>query len=94
MAELPPDTPRIGVDEWVESVEGRRAGRPSRSVTLFFLQAFVVITTNGSNLSFLGLTGSTNLTGGPNGIPGLDPFDRSTPSAATSTWRWLQRRSS
>jgi ABC-type branched-subunit amino acid transport system permease subunit len=44
-------------------------------VTLFFLQAFVVITTNGSNLSFLGLTGSTNLTGGPNGIPGLDPFE-------------------
>ena len=44
-------------------------------VTLFFLQAFVVITTNGSNISFLGFTGSTNLTGGPNGIPGLDPFE-------------------
>jgi ABC-type branched-subunit amino acid transport system permease subunit len=43
-------------------------------VTLFFLQAFVVITTNGNHVSFLGFTPSTDLTGGPNGIPGLDPF--------------------
>ena len=46
-------------------------------VTLFFLQAFVVLTTNGSHVSFLGFTGSTDLTGGPNGIPDVDPFDLS-----------------
>jgi ABC-type branched-subunit amino acid transport system permease subunit len=44
-------------------------------VTLFFLQAFQVITTNGNKVSFLGFTGSTNLTGGPNGIPGIDGFN-------------------
>jgi branched-chain amino acid transport system permease protein len=43
-------------------------------VTLFFLQAFVVVTTNGNSVSFLGLTPTTDLTGGPNGIAGLDPF--------------------
>jgi ABC-type branched-subunit amino acid transport system permease subunit len=43
-------------------------------VTLFFLQAFVVVTTNGNSISFLGLTPTTDLTGGPNGIAGLDPF--------------------
>jgi branched-chain amino acid transport system permease protein len=43
-------------------------------VTLFFLQAFVVVTTNGNRISFLGLTPSIDLTGGPNGIPGVDPF--------------------
>ena len=43
-------------------------------VTLFFLQAFQVIAVNGNAVSFLGFTGHTDLTGGPNGIPGLDPF--------------------
>jgi branched-chain amino acid transport system permease protein len=62
---------------------GLLLGLPSRRlvgdylaiVTLFFLQAFVVLTTNGSHVSFLGFTGSTDLTGGPNGIPDVDPFD-------------------
>jgi branched-chain amino acid transport system permease protein len=44
-------------------------------VTLFFLQAFQVITTNGNKVSLLGFTKSTDLTGGPNGIPGLDSFN-------------------
>ena len=61
---------------------GLLLGLPSRRLlgdylailTLFFLQAFVVFTTNGSAVSFFGLTPATNLTGGPNGISGLDPF--------------------
>src|SRR3954454_16791229 len=71
--------PAVGV---AAALLGLPLGLPSRRltgdyyaiVTLFFLQAFVVITTNGSHVSFLGFTGSTDLTGGPNGIPGIDPF--------------------
>jgi branched-chain amino acid transport system permease protein len=58
----------LGLTSW------RLLGDYLAIVTLFFLQAFVVITTNGSSISFLGLTPTTDLTGGPNGIPGLDPF--------------------
>jgi branched-chain amino acid transport system permease protein len=64
------------------AIFGFLLGLPSRRlvgdylaiVTLFFLEAFVVFTNNGSAISFLGFTGKTDLTGGPNGIPGLDPF--------------------
>ena len=58
----------LGLSSW------RLLGDYLAIVTLFFLQAFVVITTNGNDVSFLGFGGSTDLTGGPNGIPGLDPF--------------------
>jgi branched-chain amino acid transport system permease protein len=58
----------LGLSSW------RLLGDYLAIVTLFFLQAFVVITTNGNSISFLGFTPSTDLTGGPNGIPGLDPF--------------------
>jgi len=58
----------LGLSSW------RLLGDYLAIVTLFFLQAFVVITTNGNSVSFLGLTPSTDLTGGPNGIAGLDPF--------------------
>ena len=58
----------LGLTSW------RLLGDYLAIVTLFFLQAFVVITTNGSSISFLGLTPTTDLTGGSNGIPGLDPF--------------------
>ncbi len=58
----------LGLTSW------RLLGDYLAIVTLFFLQAFVVITTNGNQISFLGFTPSTDLTGGPNGIPGLDPF--------------------
>ncbi len=58
----------LGLSSW------RVGGDYLAIVTLFFLQAFVVFTTNGNHISFLGFTPSTNITGGPNGIPGLDPF--------------------
>ena len=58
----------LGLTSW------RLLGDYLAIVTLFFLQAFVVVTTNGNSISFLGLTPSTDLTGGPNGIAGLDPF--------------------
>jgi ABC-type branched-subunit amino acid transport system permease subunit len=58
----------LGLTSW------RLLGDYLAIVTLFFLQAFVVVTTNRSSISFLGLTPTTDVTGGPNGIPGLDPF--------------------
>jgi len=56
------------------SVSRRLLGDYLAIVTLFFLQAFQVIAINGNAISFLGFTGHVDLTGGPNGIPGLDPF--------------------
>ena len=44
-------------------------------VTLFFGQFFVTIVQNGNRISFLGLTRSYDLTGGPNGIPGVDNWN-------------------
>ena len=58
----------LGLTSW------RLLGDYLAIVTLFFLQAFVVVTTNGNSISFLGLTPSIDLTGGPNGIPDVDPF--------------------
>jgi ABC-type branched-subunit amino acid transport system permease subunit len=44
-------------------------------ITLFFGQLFVTVFQNGNRISFLGLTRGYDLTGGPNGIPGVDNFD-------------------
>jgi branched-chain amino acid transport system permease protein len=44
-------------------------------VTLFFGQFFVTIVQNGSRISFLGITRGYDLTGGPNGIPGIDNWN-------------------
>ena len=44
-------------------------------VTLFFGQLFVTVYQNGNRISFLGLTRSYDLTGGPNGIPDVDNFN-------------------
>jgi branched-chain amino acid transport system permease protein len=44
-------------------------------VTLFFGQLFVTVYTNGERMSFLGLTRSVDVTGGPNGIPNVDNFN-------------------
>jgi ABC-type branched-subunit amino acid transport system permease subunit len=44
-------------------------------VTLFFLQLFVTVYQNGNRISFLGITRSYDVTGGPNGIPGVDNWD-------------------
>ncbi|MBV8258488.1 MAG: branched-chain amino acid ABC transporter permease [Actinobacteria bacterium] len=43
-------------------------------VTLFFGQLFVTVYQNGESMSFLGFTRQVNATGGPNGIPNIDPF--------------------
>lgn len=43
-------------------------------VTLFFGQIFVTLTTQGYRLSFFGIGGSHNITGGPTGITNVDPF--------------------
>ena len=61
---------------------GLLLGLPSRRllgdylaiVTLFFAQIFVVITTNGNRLNFPWTDEPVDATGGPNGIPGVDPF--------------------
>ena len=60
----------------VGSIVGLLLGLPSRRltgdylaiVTLFFLQLFQTITTNGDSI------GGHNITGGPNGILNIDPF--------------------
>ncbi len=44
-------------------------------VTLFFGQLFVTVVQNGQAMSFLGFTRHYDVTGGPNGIPDIDPFN-------------------
>ncbi|MBX5473886.1 MAG: branched-chain amino acid ABC transporter permease [Thermoleophilia bacterium] len=44
-------------------------------VTLFFGQLFVTVVQNGQAMSFLGFTRPYDVTGGPNGIPDIDPFN-------------------
>jgi len=44
-------------------------------VTLFFAQLFLTVAANGDRVSALGLTGGVNLTGGPNGVPNVDPIE-------------------
>jgi len=44
-------------------------------VTLFVLQLFVTVYQNGNKMSLLGFTRSVDVTGGPNGIPGVDNWD-------------------
>jgi len=44
-------------------------------ITLFFGQFFVTVVQNGNRISFLGLTRSFDITGGPNGIPDVDGWN-------------------
>jgi branched-chain amino acid transport system permease protein len=44
-------------------------------VTLFFAQIFLTVAAQGDRVSALGLTGGVNLTGGPNGVPNVDPIE-------------------
>ena len=44
-------------------------------ITLFFGQLFVTVYQNGSRISVLGFTRPYDVTGGPNGIPGVDNWD-------------------
>jgi branched-chain amino acid transport system permease protein len=65
------------------AVLGFLVGLPSRRlsgdylaiVTLFFAQLFLTVAANGDRVSALGLTGGVNLTGGPNGVPSVDPIE-------------------
>ncbi len=43
-------------------------------VTLFFGQIFIQLVLSSDSITFPGHTDSTDITGGSNGIPGLDPF--------------------
>src|SRR6266852_1455476 len=43
-------------------------------VTLFFLQIFFVVANRGNELSFFGVGGKHDLTGGPNGIANIDSY--------------------
>ncbi len=59
----------------VVSLSARRlTGDYLAIVTLFFGQIFVTLTTQGYRLSFFGIGGSHNITGGPTGITNVDPF--------------------
>ncbi len=61
---------------------GFLVGLPSRRlsgdylaiVTLFFAQLFLTVAAQGDRVSALGLTSGVNLTGGPNGVPDVDPI--------------------
>jgi ABC-type branched-subunit amino acid transport system permease subunit len=44
-------------------------------VTLFFQQLFYAVYQNGQAMSFLGFTRAYDVTGGPNGIPGVDNWN-------------------
>ncbi len=44
-------------------------------VTLFFAQIFVLLTLNGNRIALPGSDQPTDVTGGPNGITDLDPFE-------------------
>jgi branched-chain amino acid transport system permease protein len=44
-------------------------------ITLFFGQLFVTVYQNGNQISILGFTRRYDMTGGPNGIPGVDNWD-------------------
>jgi branched-chain amino acid transport system permease protein len=66
----------------VTAVVGFLVGLPSRRlsgdylaiVTLFFAQIFLTVALNGNRISALGFTGGIDLTGGPNGVPDVDPI--------------------
>lgn len=72
---------------------GLLLGLPSRRllgdylaiVTLFFAQIFITFTTNGNRLNVPWREGTVDLTGGPNGIPGVDAFDLFGLEARTTT---------
>jgi branched-chain amino acid transport system permease protein len=58
----------LGLPSW------RLLGDYLAIVTLFFAQIFIVVTTNGQRINLPWRDEPFNLTGGPNGIPGVDRF--------------------
>ncbi len=66
----------------VTALVGFLVGLPSRRlsgdylaiVTLFFAQIFLTVAINGSRVTALGFTSAIDVTGGPNGVPDVDPI--------------------
>ena len=59
-------------------------------VTLFFGQIFIQLVLSSDSITFPGHTDSTDITGGSNGIPGLDPFKFfGKPFKSTTDYYWL-----
>jgi branched-chain amino acid transport system permease protein len=74
----------LGLPSW------RLLGDYLAIVTLFFAQIFLVVTTNGNRINFPWRDEPANITGGPNGIPGVDPFQvAGTRAVETKTYYWI-----
>lgn len=74
----------LGLPSW------RLLGDYLAIVTLFFAQIFLVVTTNGNRVNLPWKEGTTDLTGGPNGIPGVDRFTLAGQRAVdVKTYFWI-----
>jgi branched-chain amino acid transport system permease protein len=74
----------LGLPSW------RLLGDYLAIVTLFFAQIFLVVTTNGNRINVPGRDTPVDITGGPNGIPGVDPFSFAGATAVeVKTYYWI-----
>ena len=74
----------LGLSSW------RLLGDYLAIVTLFFAQIFLVVTTNGNRINLPWKEEATDLTGGPNGIPGVDGFSLAgTQAVEVKTYYWI-----
>jgi branched-chain amino acid transport system permease protein len=74
----------LGLPSW------RLLGDYLAIVTLFFAQIFVTVTTNGNRINLPWKDGPTDVTGGPNGIPGVDAFEVAGSQAVeVKTYYWI-----
>jgi ABC-type branched-subunit amino acid transport system permease subunit len=74
----------LGLSSW------RLLGDYLAIVTLFFAQIFLVVTSNGNRINLPWKEGRTDVTGGPNGIPGVDAFSiGGTDAVEVKTYYWI-----
>jgi ABC-type branched-subunit amino acid transport system permease subunit len=74
----------LGLPSW------RLLGDYLAIVTLFFAQIFVVVTTNGNRINVPWRDQPLDITGGPNGIPGVDAFSLAGVRAVQPvTYYWI-----
>jgi branched-chain amino acid transport system permease protein len=74
----------LGLPSW------RLLGDYLAIVTLFFAQIFLVVTTNGNRINLPWKDGPADITGGPNGIPGVDAFGiGGTEAVEVKTYYWV-----
>ena len=74
----------LGLPSW------RLLGDYLAIVTLFFAQIFLVVTTNGNRINLPWKDAPTDVTGGPNGIPGVDRFELAGARALdVKTYYWI-----